>query len=148
MRMRARALVAVAFAAAAGAAGASTSGCRPAPEDTTPEGAARAFVERLEASSVAPRALDGAYALLSRRTRDALEAKAERASRAQGRRFRAPEMIAEGFLGLAFRPTSWRATVHGDEADVAARGPDPTREAHVRCVREPEGWRVELELAP
>lgn len=124
------------------------SACRAAPEDGTPEGAARAFVERLEASTVAPRAVDGAYALLSRRTRDVLEAKAERASRAQGRRFRASEMIAEGFLGLAFRPTSWRATVRGDEADVAARGPDRAREAHVKCVREPEGWRVELDLPP
>ncbi len=121
-------------------------GCsRPAP-DTTPEGAVRLFVERMESSVDDARAVKEAYALLGPAARANLKGRAERASRGQGTRHEPWEMLAEGRFGLKFRPTSMTARIDGDQAFVDVVGEGPEERATVRCTREGATWKVEPEL--
>ncbi len=119
-------------------------GCRHTPPEATPEGAVRLWLERMEASTDDLRAAKEAYAVLGPASRANLQERAERASRVQGRRVEPEEMLAEGRFGLKFRPKSMTATVHGEEAEVAVSGDDPSVEhATVHCVEERGLWRVE-----
>lgn len=120
---------------------------RPAP-DATPEGAVRMWIERMETASDDPRAAREAYALMGPLTRKNLEERAERASRAQGRRFEPAEMIAPGRFGLRFRPHALIARIEGDRATVEAVGEAEVERATVPCVKEGAAWRVELDLPP
>ena len=120
---------------------------RPAP-DATPDGAVRLWLEKMEDSDEDPRAARDAYALLGPAARANLAERAERASRAQGRRVDASEMLAEGRFGLKFRPKTMtvKATSPSD-ATVDVLGADPaTEKATVHCTRAPGGWRIEPEL--
>ncbi len=128
-------------------------GCsRPAP-DATPEGAVRAWLDRMEASDDDPRAIRDAYALLGPAARANLEERAERASRLEGHRVEPWEMLAQGRFGLKFRPKAMVARAAGDEAHVEVTGDEPLSEhAVVKCARETVGaraaWRVEPDLPP
>jgi len=123
-------------------------GCSRSPPDATPDGVVRLWLEKMESSTADPRAVREAYALLGPATRHNLEARAERASRIQGRRFEPYEMLAEGRFGLKFRPKTMSVVgAAGDEAKVDVVGADPTVErATVRCAREQGVWRIEPEL--
>jgi hypothetical protein len=136
----------VGFAALAAA------GCsRPAP-DATPEGAVRAWLERMEASDEDPHAFRAAYGLLGPAARANLEERAERASRLEGHHVEPWDMLAEGRFGLKFRPKTMAAHVDGDRATVAVSGDEPLSEhALVHCARTsgpPPAWRVEPEFPP
>lgn len=121
-------------------------GCaRPAP-DASPEGAVRVFVEKMESSEGDGRAMKEAYGLLGPRARANLKGRAERASRGQGRRHEAWEMLAEGRFGLKFRPKAMTSRVQGDEAWVDVVGEGPEEKATVHCAREGASWRVEPDL--
>jgi hypothetical protein len=121
---------------------------RPAP-DATPEGAVRAWLDRMEASDDDARSIREAYALLGPAARANLEERAARASRLEGHRVEAWDMLAEGRFGLKFRPKSMVSRVDGDVAIVAVTGDEPlTEHAKVRCAREGAAWRVEPELPP
>ncbi len=145
---RALALSMLAASVAPLALGLSLSACsRPAP-DATPEGAVRLWLEKMEASTEDPRAARDAYQLLGPRTRHNLEERAERASRAQGRRFEAHEMIAPGRFGMRFRPHAMTARIDGDTANVDVVGEAPEERATVPCVRVGAGWRIEVDLPP
>ena len=121
-------------------------GCaRPAP-DSTPEGAVRVFVEKMESSEVDGRAMREAYGLLGPRARANLKGRAERASRGQGRRHEAWEMLAEGRFGLKFRPKTMTSRISGEEAWVDVVGEGPEEKASVHCAREGASWRVEPDL--
>jgi hypothetical protein len=129
-----------------GAAGCS----HPAP-DATPDGAVRAWLERMEATDDDPRALRDAYALLGPTARGNLDERARRASQVEGHRVEPWDMIAEGRFGLKFRPKVMVAHVQGDTATVDVTGDEPAERARVTCVRAegpPPGWRVEPELPP
>ena len=57
------------------------------------------------------------------------------------------KMLADGRLGLNFRPKTMKATIVGDTASVEVLGDEAAAEhATVKCVHEPAGWRVEPEL--
>ncbi len=131
--------LALAFALASGAC------ARPGP-DATPEGAVRAFVDKMESSEVDARAVKEAYALLGPRARANLKGRAERASRGQGRRHEPWEMLAEGRFGLKFRPKAMTARLAGDEAWVDVVGDSADERATVHCAREGVAWRIEPEL--
>jgi hypothetical protein len=120
---------------------------RPAP-DATPEGAVRAWLERMEASDGDAQATRDAYALLGPGARANLKERADRASRLEGHRVEPWEMLAEGRFGLKFRPKTMVSRVDGDSASVVVTGNEPlTEHALVRCARESAGaWRVEPEL--
>jgi hypothetical protein len=127
-------------------------GCsRPAP-DATPEGAVRAWLDRMEASDEDARAIRESYALLGPAARANLGERAERASRLEGHRVEPWDMLAEGRFGLKFRPKAMVSHVDGDLAIVAVTGDEPlTEHATVRCVRvpgPPAAWRIEPELPP
>lgn len=115
--------------------------------DATPEGALKLWLEQMEESQDDTSVARDAYKLLGPAARSNLEARARRASQAQGRRAEAVDMLAAGRFGLRFRPKSMHATVVGDQATVEVIGADPASErASVRCVREAGAWRVEPEL--
>ena len=121
---------------------------RPAP-DATPEGAVRAWLDRMEASDDDARSIRDAYALLGPAARANLGERAERASRLEGHRIQPWEMLAEGRFGLKFRPKSMVSRIDGDVATVAVTGDEPlTEHAIVRCAREGSAWHVEPELPP
>ena len=127
-------------------------GCtRPAP-DATPEGAVRAWLDRMEASDDDAHAIREAYGLLGPAAHANLEERAERASRLEGHRVEPWDMLAEGRFGLKFRPKSMVSHVQGDVATVAVTGEEPlTEHALVHCARapgSPAAWRVEPELPP
>jgi hypothetical protein len=114
--------------------------------DSTPEGAVRLFIEKMETSADDPTAMKEAYALLGPRARSNLKERAERASRGQGKRFEPHEMLAEARFGLRFRTKSMATRIEGEEANVEILGEGPDEKATVKCVRENGAWRVELDL--
>lgn len=115
--------------------------------DATPEGVARAFLTELEGSREDPEATTRALAWVDRASRDALVARADRTSRAQGRRFAPEEMIASGRASLAFRPTAYRVIGDGARREVEVRGTDEESVVRVPVVLEDGAWRVALELS-
>lgn len=124
----------------------SASGCARPPLDATPEGAVRLWVERMEDTAVDPKASRDAYALLAAPARKNLEARAERSARVLGRRVPPEEMLAAGRFGLRFRPRVYRAVINGDHANVDVRGDHEAERAMIACVKEPSGWRLDVEL--
>ncbi len=120
--------------------------CGRRPPDATPEGALRMWIDRMEAAVDDQRGRKDAYELLSARARANLKARAERASRAQGRRFEPYEMLAEGRFALTFRPKSMSTVLDGDQAAVHVRGELPSEEAMIKTIRERDSWRVDLDL--
>lgn len=120
--------------------------CSRAAPDATPDGALRLFLEKMEASSENPRAIQEAYALLGPDARKNLEERARRTGQLQGRRVEPYTMLAEGRFGLRFRPKAMKAAIAGDRATIDVVGDDPRERASVRCAREGAGWRVEPEL--
>ena len=120
--------------------------CKRAAPDATPDGAVRVWLEKMEGASEEPRLMRDAVSLLGPEARANLEERAARASRMQGRRVEAHEMLAEGRFGLRFRPKRMTSHVSGATATVDVEGSDQAANAHVRCVREGAGWKVEPEL--
>lgn len=120
--------------------------CSRAAPDSTPEGAVRLWLEKMESGAEDPRTMKEAYALLGPRARANLEERADRASRGQGRRFEPHQMLAEGRFALRFRPKAMTSRTVGDEAWVEVRGDGPNEHATVHCTRQGESWRVEPRL--
>lgn len=120
--------------------------CSHKPVDATPEGAVRAWIDKMESAADDPEAAKAAYELLGPKAKQNLKDRAERASRIQGRHVDAQDMLATGRFGLRFRPESMKATITGDDATVDVSGPDGTQHAIVSCHREGEHWRVEPAL--
>jgi hypothetical protein len=125
---------------------ASLAACSRSAPDSTPEGAVRLFIEKMESSSDDPHAMREAFGLLGPHARANLKERAERASRGQGRHFEPHEMLAEARFGLRFRPKSMATRIEGDEANVEVKGDGPDEHALVKCTRESGAWRVELDL--
>ena len=133
---------------ASAAAGVLVVACSRHAPDATPDGAVRAWLDRMEASDDEPQAIHEAYALLGPDARANLEERAARASRLEGHHVEPWEMLAEGRFGLKFRPKAMVAKVTGDTAVVEVTGDEPNSErALVRCARV-GGWRVEPDLPP
>jgi hypothetical protein len=120
--------------------------CSRAAPDSTPDGALRLFLEKMEASNDNARAIREAYALLGPDARKSLEERARRAGQLQGKRVEPYQMLAEGRFGLRFRPKTMKPNVAGDRATIDVVGDDPKERATVRCVHEAAGWRVEPDL--
>jgi hypothetical protein len=127
-------------------------GCSRSAPDSTPEGALRLWLERMEASTDDPRAMRDAYALLGPAARENLGVRARRMTTYTGKHAESEDMLAPGRFGLKFRPKSMKSTVAGDSATVDVQGSDPSEHASVRCVRvtrdvaRGDGWRIEPEL--
>ncbi len=120
--------------------------CGRSTPDSTPEGAVRLWLEKMESAADDGRAMKEAYQLLGPKARQNLEERADRASRGQGRRYQPFEMLAEGRFGLRFRPQSMSTRIDGDVAWVEVTGDGPDEHATVKCAREGNAWRVEPDL--
>lgn len=94
-----------------------------------------------------PHEARSAYALLSKATHQGLEKRAERASRIEGHRVDANDVLAQGRFALRFPPRKLTTTIAGDVATIDVTGDDPTTEhAIVHCVKEGAVWRIDLAL--
>lgn len=122
--------------------------CSRGAPDSTPDGALRLFLERMEVATDDPRAMTEAYDLLGRTAKKNLEERADRASLVEGKRIAPKDMLATGYFGLRFRPKTMTVHLDGDSATVAVTGSDPQEHAEVVCVREGAGWRIEPEMPP
>jgi hypothetical protein len=123
------------------------SACSRAPQDATPEGVVKLWLERMETSTDDPRASHDAYLLLGPRARANLEERADRASKMQGRQATAEQMLAQGRFGLKFRPKSMTSSIHGTDATVDVVGSDAANEhAVVQCDQENGAWKIEPDL--
>jgi hypothetical protein len=123
------------------------SACSRVAPDSTPDGAVRLWLEKMEAAAEDPRAIKDAYALLGPAARANLAERARRTSQLQGRRVEPWQMLADGHFGLRFKPKAMKASTVGDRATVDVTGNDPASEhASVRCVREGGAWRIEPEI--
>jgi hypothetical protein len=123
--------------------------CSRKPPDATPEGALRAWLDRMNGQVTDPHAPDP-FELLSKHTVEGLQKRADRASRVEGHRVEAREMLAQGRFALRFEPRRFVTTIGGDTATVEVLGDESDAHASVRCVKEgtknDPRWRVDLAL--
>ena len=120
--------------------------CSRPPPDATPEGALRTWLDEMGAQVSDPHETRAAYAMLSKQTHQNLEKRAERASRIEGRRIEAQDMLAQGRFALRFTPKKFVTTTSGDSATVEVTGDEPSDHATIHCVKEGPVWRVDLAL--
>ena len=120
--------------------------CSRPPPDATPEGALHEWLDRMGTQVSDPHETRAAYALLSKQTHQNLEKRAERASRIEGRRVEAYEMLAQGRFTLRFTPKKFVTTTSGDTATIEVNGDELADHATIHCVKEGAAWRINLTL--
>src|ERR1700742_4241983 len=119
--------------------------CSHPPQDATPEGALRLFLDEMDGDD--PAAMRRAYDLLGPVAQANLQTRAHSTSLLQGRHFEPWDMMAAGLFGMAFRTKAMHTLVVGDRATVDVYGEDPrTEHATVACVHAAAGWRIEPDL--
>lgn len=107
------------------------------------------FLDALGRSEWEPRALEDAYALLSKDAKEALQKRAELASSLSGREFAPWEMLVQGRSRLRAGPSGTDAfdvRVEGEHAWLKMRGQAGGDE--VAMTREEGRWRVVLDVPP
>ena len=125
-------------------------GCSEEPTDETPEGALTLFLAAMENSAHDPRALEEAYRLLCRESRQSLLERARLAGSLGGRDLEPWELIARGGYRQTFTPSRrrTRSAIDGETATVTARDADGDHSAEVQMRREDGHWRVVLTIPP
>jgi hypothetical protein len=98
----------------------------------------------MEAAADDPRRMKDAVQLMGPESQAVLQRRAERASTMMGRRFLPHEVLAEGKLGLKFRPK--RYTTDADGHTLRVIGADTGDTAEIHCVDESGHFRIEPEL--
>lgn len=123
-------------------------GCKRAPENATPEGAVRELLSALEGMTTEPSRSKDALALLGPNASKNLEARAQRASKVEGRTIAAAEYLAAvRYLprGRASRFTT-AIGASGDVAEVTVLDEGGRELTHLSVLKQGELWRVELPL--
>ena len=122
--------------------------CKPKPENVTPEGTVRALFGALEAMSTDPARSKDALAMLGPATAKNLEARAQRASKVEGRTISAADYLSTVRYLPRAHAVSYVTSLgaSGDVADVAAADEQGHELAHVTLEKRGELWRVELPL--
>lgn len=115
----------------------------------SPEDAVARFVADLDRARLDPAARRLAFEHLSNRSREALRARASRASQVSGWAVEPWEMLAPGRVRFRIRFDRARlhARVAGDRAVVTARG-SAGGVADIPLVFEDARWRVDLDIPP
>ncbi|MGH7283136.1 MAG: hypothetical protein ACRELY_16545 [Polyangiaceae bacterium] len=114
--------------------------------DSTPDGAVKIWLEKMEVATD-PNMAHEAFELLGPKARANLQERADLASKMQGRQESAEDMLAQGRFGLKYRPKSMTSAVNGDDATVTVIGADAqTDHTTIHCVRENGQWHVEPDL--
>ena len=129
--------------------GAFAVGCGEEREDATPEGALTLFLDAIERSGESRGALEQAYDLIDASAQERLVDRARSATALGARELHPWELLVEGRALLRFHPRrggGMRAQVTGDRAVVTVVGEDGDERAEVPMVRQPDGWRVVLEV--
>jgi predicted small lipoprotein YifL len=121
-------------------------GCGRRAPSATPDGAVRELVERMRHINGDPGDARTAYALLSRRAKSNLTARAQRYSAASGKAIAPEAMIAPSRFLLRFEPQRYAAQISGAYARVDVVGLLASDRAQLACVLEDGAWRVDLGL--
>jgi len=123
--------------------------CARKPSDATPEGALDTFLHAVEETPHDPSAPTRAYALLSTPTRDALKARATRATAVTGKATTPEAMLSPLWTPMRFAVERTTTSIDPDgmRAVVEVFGVDPTTQ-HVKVpmVKEGDRWRIVLEI--
>ena len=123
-----------------------TTGCTPVPVNTTPEGAARDFIERLESFDGREDQAKVIYQRLSERSKANLKARSERYGAASGKKIEPWAMLVPARSRPRFIAHVFQAQIVGRHALVEVLGARPGEKAQVPCVFEDGSWRVDLVL--
>ncbi|MFO0679600.1 MAG: hypothetical protein U0169_23940 [Polyangiaceae bacterium] len=115
--------------------------------EASPESVVRAWLEAVDDAPGSEAAALRSFALLSEAARANLDERSRRTNVLFGRRTRADEMIVHGMSGLRFRPSRFETRAEGATAQVVVSGNENER-AVFSCVREGDGWHVDLALPP
>lgn len=123
-------------------------GCKRAPENVTPEGAARELLRTFESISADPARSKDALALLGPTTLKNLEARAQRASKVEGRSISPGDYLAAVRYVPHARPAKYETTLNagGDRAEVSVLDDSGRELLRLPLVKQGELWRVELSL--
>lgn len=123
-------------------------GCKRTPENVTPEGAVRELFAALEGMSTEPSRSKDALLLLGPNTSKNLEARAQRASKVEGRTIATADYLAAVRYLPRTRATTYATTLgaSGELAEVTAMDESGRDLVHVTTVKQGELWRVELAL--
>ncbi|NUP14478.1 MAG: hypothetical protein HOW73_51265 [Polyangiaceae bacterium] len=122
--------------------------CKSRPPDETPDGAVRELVERLRRLDGNPKNAKAVFQLLSKKTRENLEARADRYSAASGKHIEPEMMIAPQSFIERFSAQSYVTETKDGYAIVRAHGVVDAEVSEIHCVYEDGGWRVDVELPP
>ena len=131
-------------------------GCKRAPENATPEGAATELLAALEAMATDPARSKDALALLGPVTSKNLEGRAQRASKVEGRTLSAAQYLA----GVRYLPKTRVAKLtvtpgggasgplpaQAEVAEITATDDQGRDLVHLTAVKQGELWRIELPL--
>jgi hypothetical protein len=126
-----------------------SAGCSGTPSDDTPAGTLTLFLGAMDRSADDPEALQEAFLLLDQRARQELANRAKKAESIAGREMKPWEMLVPGRFALRFAPASQggtRTKITGNRAVVTVTGEKKYHQADISLVREPEGWRIELNI--
>jgi hypothetical protein len=115
-------------------------------EQGMPAWAVQKLVERMSVVHGDRERSKAAYELLWSRAKENLKERAVRASALLGRVVEPEELLVPSHFSLEFVPKEYTTEYHGDWAVVTARTGSLQRE--IKCVQEPEGWRVVVDLPP
>lgn len=122
-------------------------GCWSPASDPSAEQVVSAFLEQMSHPNWTQARARAAYELIWREGREQLQERARLASALQARTVGPEEMLAPAHFAMRFEPSRSETRVEGRWATVTLLGSHPTTErAVVRCVREPEGWRVMVQI--
>ena len=124
------------------------SACNARRQDATPEGAVRELCDRLSHMSGDPTTSRAVFDLLSKSTRENLEARAHRYGAASGKNIAPAAMLAPSSLVEQWSARELHATIVGTNALVEVHGLRPDQHTEIRCVYEDGGWRVIVDLPP
>lgn len=124
------------------------SACEARRQDATPEGAVRELCDRLDRMSGDPTTSAAVFEMLSKSTRENLEARARRYGAASGKNIAPAAMLAPSSLVERWRARELRSTIVGAHALVEVQGLAEGQRTEIRCVYEEGGWRVVVDLPP
>lgn len=123
-------------------------GCKRAPENVTPEGATRELLAALEGITTDPARAKDALTLLGPNAIKNLEARAQRASKVEGRTIAASDYLAAARILPHAKPAKYETTLNSssDRAEVVVLDESGRELVRLPLVKQGELWRVELPL--
>jgi hypothetical protein len=120
--------------------------CTPEPANSQPDGAVREFIESMRAFNGRESDAKRLYAMLSKRAKSNLQARAQRYGAASGKTISPSAMLVPARVTPTFEPQRYSANIVGRYAMVEVLGVAAGERAKIPCVFEDGAWRVDLVL--